>query len=261
MPEGDSVAKNASRLRPVLEDREVLSVYGTAPSLRANATRLEGRRVEQIRTMGKHLIIDFEGGYSVRVHLGMSGRWAVITSDRIVPGSARLALTTGTHHAVCFAAPTVDVDRTPRIDRELTQLGPDLLDEGFDPAEFVHRARTRDHRAIADVLIDQRVVAGIGNVYKSELLFLTGLHPDKLIADVSDERLLEIARRAERLLKLNLRPGARSTTGERTRGRETWVYDRSGKPCRRCAAPIESKRHGDRVTFWCPRCQPASFSR
>lgn len=104
MPEGDSIAKNAARLRPVLLGERVVSVYGTAPSVRSNSRRLVGRTVEAVRTAGKHLVIDVTGGFSVRVHLGMSGRWAVLPAGKRVPGSARLALTTFSHHVITPAA-------------------------------------------------------------------------------------------------------------------------------------------------------------
>ena len=256
MPEGDSIARAAERLRPVLVGNEIVSVYGTAPLVRSNVRRLTGRRVTAVRTFGKHLMIDFDQGYSVRVHLGMPGRWRVMPADRPTPGSARLVLSTAAHHVCCFAAPEVEVDRTPAIERRLERLGPDVLAEDFDPRHLIQRARTRPSQAVAEVLLDQRVVAGIGNVYKSELLFLAGVNPLATVEEVSDDELLDIANRAKQLLAVNVRAGARSTTGERFRGRETWVYERAGRPCRRCAAEVATGRIGDRVTFWCPGCQP-----
>lgn len=256
MPEGDSIAKAAARIRPVLVGQKVDSVYGTAPGVRTNARRLAGRRVEDVRTFGKHLVVDFDIGFSLRVHLGMPGRWSVIPADRPVPGSARVVLSTSDHHVCCFAAPDVEVDRTPAIERRLDRLGPDVLADGFEPARFVERARTRQAETIAEVLLDQRVVAGIGNVYKSELLFLAGIHPETSVEAVPDVALLDMAERASRLLAVNVRSGARSTTGERAPGRETWVYDRAGRPCRRCSSEIKMVRLAERVTYWCPSCQP-----
>lgn len=256
MPEGDSIAKAAERIRPLLVGSEIVSVYGTSPQLRSNASRLSGRRVTGVRTFGKHLVIDFDLGFSIRVHLGMPGRWRVMTADRPSPGNARLVLSTATHHVCCFAAPDVEVDRTPAIERRLERLGPDVLSTDFHPSLLIERARTRPARPIAEVLLDQQVVAGLGNVYKSELLFLAGVHPLTTVEEVSDEELLEIATRAKQLLSVNLRAGARSTTGDRARGREMWVYDRPGRPCRRCASEVHTARIADRVTFWCPTCQP-----
>ena len=255
MPEGDSIAKDSARLRPVLAGREVVSVYGTAPSVRSNSHRLVGQTVEAVRTVGKHLVIDVSGGFSVHVHLGMPGRWRILPADRRFPGTARLVLSTSSHHVCCFAAPTVEVDRTPAIDRRLSLLGPDLLDPDFQPQTFVERARTRSGRRVAEVLLDQRVTAGLGNVYKSELLFLARIHPSTPIDQIDDDKLVELAERAQQLMSINVRTGPRVTTGERARGRETWVYDRAGEPCRRCATAVEEDRLGGRVTYWCPGCQ------
>ena len=257
MPEGDSIAKDAARLGPVLIGKRVVSVYGTAPSVRSNSRRLVGQTVEALRTAGKHLVIDVTGGFSVRVHLGMPGRWAILSAGKRVPGSARLVLTTPSHHACCFSAPTVEVDRTPSIDRELARLGPDLLGPGFSARDFVGRARTRPERPVAEVLLDQRVMAGLGNVYKSELLFLEGIRPHTPVGELGDQELIVIAERAQQLMSINVRSGPRVTTGEMARGREAWVYDRAGRPCRRCSTAIVEDRLGDRVTYWCPRCQSA----
>jgi endonuclease-8 len=256
MPEGDSIARNAARLRPVLVGQEIVSVYGTAPSVRANSHRLVGQTVEAVRTMGKHLVIDASGGFSVHVHLGMPGRWSILPADRRVPGAARLVLSTASHHACCFSAPTVEVERTPAIDRRLSQLGPDVLDPHFQPRDFIERARTRSGRPIADVLLDQHVMAGLGNVYKSELLFLARVNPHTQVEHIADDELLEIADRAKQLMAVNVRSGQRVTTGETAPGREAWVYGRAGKPCRRCATAVAEGRLGDRVTYWCPACQP-----
>lgn len=254
MPEGDSIAKDASRLRPVLVGEEIVAVHGTAAPVRSNSRRLVGETVEAVRTVGKHLVIDASSGYSVHVHRGMSGRWRIMPADLAVPGSARLTITTASHHVCCFSAPKVEVDRTPAIDLELKSLGPDLLAAEFDPRVFVERARRRSG-PIADILLDQRVVAGVGNVYKSEVLFLSGVHPSTRVEDVADDKLAEIADRAARLLGINVRAGARVTTADRAHGRELWVYQRTGYPCRRCATAIEQSRLGGRATYWCPSCQ------
>lgn len=257
MPEGDSVAGHASRLRPILLGRQITDVKGTAPAVRANSHRILDATVQEIRTAGKNLIIDLSGGLSIRVHLGMSGRWRVIPPDRPIPGSARIALSAGGQTAICSAAPTIDVDRTPAIDLGLSRLGPDVLGD-FELDEFVRRARTRRSVAVADVLLDQRVLAGIGNVYKSELLFLAGIDPHTPIDEISDDRLRGVAIDAVRLMKANVGPKSRSTTGSRARDREMWVYGRAGRPCRRCGTAISTDRQGERVTYWCSKCQSSS---
>lgn len=146
------------------------------------------------------------------------------------------------------------------IERELSELGPDVLAEGFEPSEMLRRARTCGADPIAQVLLHQGVVAGIGNVYKSELLFLAGVHPANPVSAVSDESLVEIAERAASLLRVNVRAGPRSTTGERARLRTTWVYGRAGLPCRRCGSAIRQELIAGRVTYSCPTCQPESLS-
>jgi endonuclease-8 len=254
LPEGDSVAGHAARLRPVLAGRTITEVGGTASSLRANSHRVLGATVEEIRTLGKNLVIDLSGGYSIRVHLGMSGRWLVLSRGRPTPGAARLVLSTDDATAVCLAAPTVEVARTPGIDHELSRLGPDVLDD-FDVGEFVRRARSTPSVAMSELLLDQRVIAGIGNVYKSELLFLAGIDPRASVDAVTDEQLSGIAAYAVRLMRANVGPKSRTTTGSRARGREMWVYGRQGRPCRRCGSGIAMDRQGDRVTYWCPGCQ------
>lgn len=254
MPEGDSVAGHAERLRPILAGQRITEVDGTAPSVRTNSWQILDATVSGIRTLGKNLLIDLSTGYSIRVHLGMSGRWQVVAAETRPAGSARLVLTTERGRAVCHAAPKVEVDRTPAVEARVAGLGPDLLGD-FDEDEYVRRARTRDGVSMAGMLLDQRVLAGIGNVYKSELLFLEGIHPRTPVGQVEDSQLRSISQRAIKLLAANVGPGARSTTGSKGRGQETWVYGRRGKPCRRCGTPIQQEKEGDRVTYWCPTCQ------
>lgn len=251
MPEGDSVAGNAEMLRPILDGRVVVAVDGTSPSVRSNSRRLLDSRVTGVRTVGKNLIVDFSSGYSLHVHLGMTGRW----HQHAKPG-ARIALTTDAGIVSCSNAPTVDVGRTAAIDRKLAALGPDLLGD-FDVDEFVRRARLVEPMAIARLLLDQRVIAGIGNVYKSELLFLAGIHPRTMSSDVEDIVLTGIALKAQELLAANVGQ-RRTTTGSARRGQETWVYAQAGHGCRRCGTRIESGRLDGRITYWCPTCQPRS---
>jgi endonuclease-8 len=255
MPEGDSVAGHAERLRPVLVGKRVEAVSGTAPSVRTNSSRILDARVESVRTAGKNLVVDLSTGYSIRVHLGMPGRWRVSALGSPPGGSARLVLTTATHHAACYSAPTIEVDRTPSIDAYLARLGPDLLGD-FDAEEFIRRARSVPDGPIADLLLNQRVLAGVGNVYKSELLFLEGVHPSTAVSGLADEKLASMAERASRLLSANVASGPRTTTGRRGRGRELWVYGRGGRPCRRCGTAVAQDTGGDRVTYWCSACQP-----
>lgn len=255
MPEGDSVAGHAELLGPILVGRVIAGVAGSAPSVRANSHRILDATVDSVRAVGKHLVIDLSTGFSIRVHLGLPGRWRVSALDSPPAGSARLALTTDSRHVACYAAPTIVVERTPAVDAYLSRLGPDLLGD-FDTREFVRRSRTLPDGPIADLLLNQRVLAGIGNVYKSEVLFLEGVHPKRQVSTIDDDGLASLARRASRLLAANVGPGARTTTGSLGRGMDLWVYGRGGRPCRRCGSRIVEDKAAERVTFWCPRCQP-----
>ncbi|MFZ0013340.1 MAG: DNA-formamidopyrimidine glycosylase family protein [Acidimicrobiia bacterium] len=257
MPEGDSVAGDAARLRPVLLGNRIEAVAGTSSRVRANSPRLLDATVTEIRTAGKHLVMDFSSGYSLHIHLGMSGRWEIGDRDRRPHGSARVVLYTSTHQAACYSAPSIDVDRTGLIDRALTHLGPDVV-TGLDVDVFVRRARSRGDRPIAATLLDQRVMSGVGNVYKSELLFLAGIHPWTRTADVTDEQLRDLGGRAHHLVSANVGQ-RRTTTGSPRRGQETWVYGQAGHGCVRCGTRIELGRLDGRVTYWCPTCQPARF--
>jgi endonuclease VIII len=256
MPEGDSIAGDAAVLRPVLVGEVIVAVYATAGSVRANAGRIRSRSVLGIRTIGKNLIVDFDSGYSLWVHLGMNGLWRVLDSQMTVPGPARVGLSTGSHHAVCLGAPRTEVNRTPAVDLALRRLGPDLLSEEVDVDEIVARARALPgDTTLARLLLDQTVAAGIGNVYKSELAFLAGVHPTTPLRLLSDDRLMTIYEEARSLLTANVGPGPRSTTGYRGRGRTTWVYENGGSGCRKCSTQIASGRIDDRITYWCPFCQ------
>ncbi|CAN5816991.1 endonuclease VIII Nei2 [soil metagenome] len=256
MPEGDSIAGNAAMLRPILVGEVVESVHATSGSVRANSGRIQGRTVTGIRTRGKNLVVDFDSGYSLWVHLGMNGRWRLLSRKSRVPGPAKVALTTRAIHAVCLGAPKAEVGRTPAIDLALEGLGPDLLAEEVDYEEILRRIRALpEGTTLGRTLLDQTVAAGIGNVYKSELAFLAGLLPSTPVETLTDEQLLGIYGQARSLLLANIGSGARSTTGDRGRGRTTWVYNGGGLRCRRCSTQIFSGRLDGRVTFWCPSCQ------
>jgi endonuclease-8 len=272
MPEGDSYARAAAKLRPALLGKTITSVDG-GPNVRRWSDRLIGHEVAAIRTHGKHLFIDVVGDVTIHVWMGMPGRWRISdrtgaatfegerTRTRQDPGAIRLLIETDTHRAVCLSAPTVEVERRRVIDRVVRRLGPDVLDDTFDMQSFLQRARLLDPAAsVADMLLDQRVLAGVGNEYKNEILFLEGLHPTRLVADVDDDVLSALAARASRLMKPNAtRAGSRVTTGYNRRGMQAWVYERSGEPCRRCHTDIEVTHMGrpnPRITYWCPKCQP-----
>ncbi len=266
MPEGDTIFRTASVLRQALRDRRVTAARAQArPGMRTvpDLSRLVGATIDLVEARGKHLIIGFDNGLTLRTHLRMSGSW-----HRYRPGEpwrrpqreASAVIETAESVAVAFNTPTVELltDADLRRSRVLTELGPDLLSGTFDAVEALSRLRARDGEELGNALLDQRAVAGIGNVYKSEVAFIEGLDPWSPVTSFDDAEIERTLRTARRLLQANTRGGARVTTASPRRGNELWVYGRAGRPCRRCGTLIEMRRQGElaRQTFWCPRCQP-----
>ena len=256
MPEGDTVHGIAGGIRERIAGQTLGRVGGSSQAVRRHAHRLIGARVEAVEAVGKHLLIDFEGGWTLHVHLGMTGRWSFgPPTGRRGDGPCRVALETASWAVRCYNAPSVELDRSPRIWRVVSGLGPDLTVPGPDLGEAVRRARVGGPRhTISRILLDQSVAAGIGNVYRNEVLFETGIHPATPVGSVSDEQLLTTFGRAARQLRLNS-GRRRSTTGARRPGTRLYVYEREGRSCRRCGARIRRDRLEGRTTFWCPSCQ------
>ncbi len=260
MPEGDTIHHVASVLEAALAGHRIEAVDGSHHAVRREGRRLRGATVRAVEARGKHVLIHTDHGWTIRTHLQMTGRWRVYGPAepwRISPGKARVVVRTSEAVAVCFATPSVEIDRTDRVLAGLERLGPDLTAPQPDLAEAIRRTRTARHPTLADLLLDQHTAAGIGNVYKSEVLFLAGLDPHAAPDTVGDAALVDVFARAARLLRANVADPRRTTTGSRGRQR-LWVYDRRGRPCRRCGTAIRSDTHGtlDRVTYWCPTCQP-----
>ncbi len=259
MPEGDTIAVAADALRQRLRGATITGVGGHHRAMIASGKRLHGAAVDDVVSRGKHLLIHFDNRWSLRVHLGMTGSWHLYRPGErwgTEAGRARVVLETDEAIAVCFSAPTVSVGPTPRIEDEIDHLGPDLMGDGVDFGEVVRRATASEAATVADLLLDQRVAAGIGNVYKSEICFLERVHPSTDPTTLEPQRIERLFERGRRLLLANRRPGARSTTGYRDR--DHWVYDCRGRPCSRCGSVIESGELGNppRVTYWCPDCSP-----
>ena len=257
MPEGDTVHGIATRIRERIAGKTLLRLGGSAPSARRHAYRLRGARVDKVEAVGKHLLIDFSGGWTLRVHLGMTGRWRFgpPTGTR-GDGSARVVLETRGWAIRCYNAPSVSLDRSPTEWAAVANLGPDLSLATPDIDEAINRARRLDGlRSVSELLLDQSVASGIGNVYRNEILFEFGLHPSRTIDEVDDPLLERVFRRASRHLRLNA-GRRRTTTGARRPGMNLYVYERAGKPCRRCGSPIRKAATTGRTTFWCPSCQP-----
>ena len=258
MPEGDSVWQAARRLR-ALDGQVLRGSDFRVPDLAT--TDLAGRAVITTQPRGKHLLTRVDGGLTLHSHLRMEGRWDLHppgTRWRRPAHTARVVLRTDAIEAVGFGV-LVDLVPTDREDDLVGHLGPDLLGPDWDPDEAVRRLARDPTVTIGEALLDQRNLAGIGNVYKCELCFLLGLDPWTPVGAVPDlRRVVDLARR---LLVANRERPVRVTTGDSRRGRTTWVYGRRG-PCLRCAAPIAAEEQGspdrDRVTWWCPTCQPAA---
>ncbi|HVW82163.1 MAG TPA: DNA-formamidopyrimidine glycosylase family protein [Mycobacteriales bacterium] len=259
MPEGDTIWRTAKRMHAALAGDVLATTDFRVPKL-ATAD-LTGRRVLEVVARGKHLLARLEDGITVHSHLEMDGSWRVFdAAERWRGGPAheiRVVLATQHRSAVGYRIPVIDVVETAKEAELVGHLGPDLLDPDFDRDEAVRRLAAASDIAIADALLDQRNLAGIGNVYKSEILFLSGVEPWTAAGRVPAlPRMVDLARR---LLAANKDRDQRITTGIRRPGEQTWVYGRGGRPCRRCGTPISRRMQGEpgreRVTYWCRRCQ------
>jgi endonuclease-8 len=259
MPEGDTIHTIARVLGPDL----VGQVLGLIEIDKQVCDWGHGVRVTSCDAVGKHLLIGLGDGSTLRVHLGMKGSWhryRVGEAWRRHPDRRRLVLQTPAWLFVCFGPKEVEV-MTGSPGRGVSHLGPDLLG-AFSLEETLRRARRHPALALADLLLTQTVAAGIGNVYKSELLHLERLHPWRRVGATSDEVLAAIYRRAEVLMRDNLETGGWriTTTREPTANNlaRHWVYRRARRPCFSCGALVRSRLQGPmaRMTYWCPQCQP-----
>lgn len=255
MPEGDSYARAARRVGAALSGATIVGVAGSAPAVRRWSARILDSRVTDVRSRGKRLLITFDSGVAISGHLGMNGRVQVGPGTR-TPGSESLLLQTATHYVV-FQAARIDADRAAVIEANLAKLGPDLLDPAFRSDQSRAAYFPRD-RTVSELLLDQRVVAGVGNVFKNETLFLERINPATLVGQLSPDQVDALIERARRLLVANAARSTRSTTGLPGPMGRNWVYDRAGLPCRRCGQAIVERSIGQpaRITFWCPGCQP-----
>jgi endonuclease VIII len=253
MPEGDMILRAARRMGAALVGREIESVE--TPQRRHAMDRwperLAGRGVRSVDTHGKHLFVRFDGGLTLHSHLRMRGMWGVYERGqrwRRSPRRAWLVMRTADHDVVEFDGPVLELmtDSRTRFDQRIAGLGPDLLAPEFDERRFLQRLREDDQtRGFGDAILDQRNVAGFGNIWKAEGCFMTGIDPWRRVGDVNDEEALSVVHAVRpRML------------------RDEWqddilVYKRAGLPCRRCATPIEARGQGDdnRTTYWCPTCQ------
>src|SRR4051794_13238717 len=256
MPEGDTIRSAANRIGAALVGREIEAVETPHPRLGQAAwpQRLAGRKVRAVDAHGKHLMMRFEGGLTLHSHLRMTGAWGVYPrGKRWQRGSHRawLVIRTADHDVVQFDGPVLELmtDGRSRFDQRLARLGPDVLAEDFDVGLFLRRLREDDQsRDFGDALLDQRNVAGIGNIWKAEGCFAAAVDPWRKLRDVSDDEALSVIRAVRPLMQASVASGF---------PKNVQIYKRHGKPCPRCKTLIQARGQGDdnRTTYWCPGCQ------
>ena len=264
MPEGDTLFRTAAGLRPYLVGRTVTAARTGGPGAMPQVARIVGREITGVESLGKNLLIRFDNGLEIRTHLRMNGSWHRYRPGerwRRPAGRARLVIEVPGAVAVCFDAPVVELleVRAEGLHPSLGRLGPDLLAPDFDADEATRRLRdpSRVEMAIAEALLDQRALAGIGNIWKNETLWTERVSPFVTVGSLDDETVARLVGTARRLLGASAGvagAGTRSRSGPRS------VYGRTGRPCPRCGTRIVSRQQGTeipRTTYWCPTCQPA----
>jgi endonuclease-8 len=284
VPEGDTLYRTAEVLRRVLLGQSVTAAHALAgPFLRRppDLRPLVGATVVSVESRGKHLLIGFGFGgaggagaahrFTLRTHMRMTGSWHRYRTGeawRLSQRRASVVLETAAAVAVCFDCPVAELltDADLARSRPLRTLGPDLLSASFDhdaADEAVRRLRALTvpplTMPVGEALLDQRAMAGIGNVVRNEVLFMQGVNPWRPIAELDEDRLRRLVTSARRVLAANVHGGRRVTTGVDRPGASLWVYGRAGRPCRRCGTLIQAARQGPlaRTTYWCRLCQPS----
>jgi endonuclease-8 len=258
MPEGDTIHNAARRIRAVLQDQVPEQILTPHPRHGADRwpQRLAGRAVRSVDAHGKHLFIRFDGELTLHSHLRMTGSWGVHREGarwKRARHRAWLVIRYGEWEVVQFDGPLLELLRESRtrFDQRLTALGQDVIGPSFDAAEFLQRLRAEDpQRTLGDAMLDQRILAGIGNVWKSESCFAAAINPWRPLARVSDGEALAVVEFARERMRV-------SADGDGFSSRPRAVYNRAGMPCPRCRTPIRRHGQGDdnRMTFWCPGCQ------
>ena len=256
MPEGDTVWLSAKQMHDAFAGRALTKSDFRVP--RYATYDFSGHTVRDVVSRGKHMLTHIDGDWTIHTHFGMDGTWRISRGARSTRHHAvRLVLANDEWTAIGTSLKNVDVVRTRDENRLVGHLGPDLLGTDWDPDEAVRRLRTQPDREIGDALLDQQNLAGIGNLYRSEVLFLHEIAPGTKVRDI--DTLPDVVETAHRLLTDNRERWAQVTTGDARRGHEHWVYERTRRPCLRCGTPIRSMEQPSngraRLVYWCPRCQ------
>ena len=263
MPEGDSVWKAARRLREQLVGRTVTSSDFRVPQ---HATAdLSGRSVTAFDSYGKHMLTRFSGGLTLHTHFEMDGAWQVVGAGKVLPRSfddeIRLVLATDGPTAYALRMPVLELVETARESEVVGHLGPDLLGPSWDEGLAVARLLREPDRPLVEALLDQRNLAGIGNLWAVETCYLRGHSPWTPVSAADLPATVQLARR---MMRHSLEHPGQVTTGDTRRGMTHWVYGRADRPCRRCRTPVQWRDAVTgtpyaRETWWCPSCQPGPY--
>jgi endonuclease-8 len=279
MPEGDTIYRSARAMQRAIGGKVCTGFEtGLAPLARVNDDApLTGRMIEKVEARGKWLLIYFSGDLILVTHMLMSGSWHLYkTGEKWWMGKDRMraVIRTADWQAIAFNVPVAEFHTARSLERysQIPKLGIDLLSDEFTVENGVAKLKAygAEYPAaeVAVVLLNQRVLAGLGNVYKSEVAFAAAVNPFRAMSTITDRELEVMAEVSQKWLKVNVLDGAgdgivtysgnRRTTGASDRAERLWVYGRQGEECRRCGAPIQMRKQGEqaRSTYWCPSCQP-----
>jgi endonuclease-8 len=276
MPEGDTIFRTARTLGRALIGKPVIAFRSTYPLLTRfnDDTPVAGQMVDRVEARGKWLLIAFSGGGILASHLLMNGRWHIYRHGerwQLPRFHMRIVIENSDYQAVGFRVPVAEMHTARSLERStrIPRTENDLLNPEFDPEAALERLMAQSAEAIADALLNQEVLAGVGNVFKSEICFVNGLHPFRKTGTLTRDEAAAAIACAQRLLRANVledsgdmivtfRGQQRRTTHASDPSASLWVYGRAGEPCRRCGELIRRRIQGTdaRVTFWCPQCQP-----
>src|SRR3954452_9292195 len=276
MPEGDTIFRTSRTLERALAGKVVTGFRSTYALLTRfhDDTPLIGQTIERVEARGKWLLMHFSGGATLVTHMLMNGSWHIYRPGerwQLPPSAMRIVIETGDFVAVGFDVPVAEMHTAQSLEREkrIPPAASDVLGGDFDAGGAVERLQACSDLELGDALLRQKLLAGVGNVFKSEICFLTGLHPFRKVATLTREQAAEVVAMARRLLAANVledsggrivtyRGRRRRTTHQSAPGESLWVYGRRGLPCRCCGELVRRRLQGvdARATYWCPRCQP-----